>query len=206
MTSIETNQYAAAICGVLHNLYFHKPTAQFLAQFRQQPLLESWPQMAETGIHNSAIALMQASLEQESDDQIERDYYQLFIGPGDMQAYPWGSVYTDRENLLFGNTTQAWMAFLKRWQVSIELDEHQPQDHLGIILGVMGQLLENDQQRAVNELLTEHLMPWAPRLLECIETHANTGFYRGAGQLTAQLLQRLMSDRELTATQVVLFK
>ncbi|QIZ78259.1 TorD/DmsD family molecular chaperone [Ferrimonas lipolytica] len=206
MTQTDLLPYASAISGVLHNLYFNKPTTEFLADFRAGTLLRSWPQLGDATTHQHAIELIQSSLNELTDEQIERDYYRLFIGPGEMQAYPWGSVYTDRENLLFGASTQALLTFLQRWQVEVNLDSHQPHDHIGLLLGVLGQLLANEQLVAVDELLQQHLMPWAPRLLECIDMGANSGFYRGFGMLTQALLNRLMAERELTAHKVQLFK
>ena len=46
------------------------------------------------------------------DDDLMWEYRRLFIGPGAKPAPPWGSVYTDRECVVFGDTTlelRAWM-------------------------------------------------------------------------------------------------
>ena len=47
-----------------------------------------------------------------ADDDLTWEYRRLFIGPGAKPAPPWGSVYTDRECVVFGATTlelRAWM-------------------------------------------------------------------------------------------------
>ncbi|WP_028116485.1 TorD/DmsD family molecular chaperone [Ferrimonas senticii] len=206
MTSPATFANAAAICGVLHNLYFHKPTPAFLANFRDSELLASWPLLASEAEHQQALALISQSLAELTDEQIERDYYRLFVGPGEMLAYPWGSVYTDKENLLFGVTSIAFSQFLKRWQIELQLDSHQPLDHAGLMLGVLSQLLQGQHLQAVDELLSQHLMPWAPRWLACIEQGADSGFYRGMAQLTAQVLNALMQAQNLTADALPLYK
>ena len=33
------------------------------------------------------------------------EYRRLFVGPGHLPAPPWGSVYTDRECVIFGEAT-----------------------------------------------------------------------------------------------------
>ncbi|WP_298439474.1 molecular chaperone TorD family protein [uncultured Ferrimonas sp.] len=205
MDNKQQYQLASAACGVLHNLYFHRPNAEFVGQFSDGQMLAAWPQFGDDAAHQAAISAIQSALASTDVDGLERDYYRLFIGPGKMLAYPWGSVYTDRENLLFADSCQAFNRFCQRWQVQVSLDQHQPLDHIGIMLGILGQLLSNDQQAAVDELLTEHLMPWAPRMLSCVIEQADSNYYRGFAQLTAQLLQRLMMERGLSAKQVLLY-
>ncbi|MFI3246531.1 MAG: molecular chaperone TorD family protein [Ferrimonas sp.] len=196
----------SAISGVLHNLYFSVPTPTALALWRQGDLLASWPKLAAPAAHQAACQEMERSLQQDDDAVIERDHYRLFIGPGEMLAYPWGSVYRDRENLLFSSSAQAVQHFVERWQLTLTLAHHQPLDHIGLLLGMLSQLLANEQWQAVDELLQQHLMPWAPRFLECTQTHAQTGFYRGVAQLTSQFLQAIMAERQLAITPCPLYK
>ncbi|QIZ78031.1 TorD/DmsD family molecular chaperone [Ferrimonas lipolytica] len=206
MNEIELLPLAAATSGVLHNLYFAKPTEAFVNQFSDGELLQSWPQFGDEQAHRLAIKLITDSIVNDSAYEIERDYYQLFVGPGAMTAYPWGSVYTDKENLLFGATAVAFKEFCQRYGIELTLDHHQPLDHIGLVVGVLGSLLQNEQLQATDELLVEHLMPWAPRLLECVNGNAKTGFYRGFAMLTEQMLARLMAARELNPKELTLYK
>ncbi|QIZ76295.1 TorD/DmsD family molecular chaperone [Ferrimonas lipolytica] len=206
MNNSQFINYASAISGILHNLYFIKPTPEFLANFREPVFLNSWPTMGSVERHNLAIELIKRSLLTMSDKEIERDYYSLFIGPGAMKAYPWGSVYTDKENLLFGATCVAYTRFLRSWQIEINLDKNQPYDHIGLMLGVISELLNNNQLTALDKLLSVHLLPWSNRLLECIDIHANSGFYRGMAMLTSELLNALARRRKLTPSRVEIYK
>ncbi len=196
--------YAAAACGVLHNLFYQKPTPAFLAELADSGLLAQWPDFGQDP--DTALTEIRHSLEQDSFDTIERDYYQLFVGPGGMSAYPWGSVYTDKENLVFGDTTQAWLDFCQQQGLTFELAHNEPQDHIGLILAVLAQLFERGDEAAIRALLSDHLLPWSHRFLDAVATEARTGFYRGFSRLTALLLADWQRRLDVTPASLTLYR
>ncbi|GAA5186831.1 TorD/DmsD family molecular chaperone [Ferrimonas gelatinilytica] len=196
--------YAAAACGVLHNVFYPKPNPAFLAELTDSGLLAQWPGFGQDPA--DAVASILDSLKQDDFDAIERDYYQLFVGPGGMAAYPWGSVYTDKENLVFGDTTLAWQQFCQQQGLTFELDHNEPQDHIGLILAVLSQLFEQGDETAIMTLLSDHLLPWSHRFTEAVTTQAHTGFYRGFGQLTALLLADWQQRLEVTPAPLTLYR
>lgn len=207
MTHIEQYPLAAAVCGVLHNVFFNKPEAEFVSEIKQSGLLDSWPEFAEN--QNEAIAQIKASLEADDLAAIAKDYQALFFGPGPLLAYPWGSVYTDKEGLVFGQTTRDYMAFCQQQQLRFELPHNQPTDHFGLILAAMAELFSRAEQgndEPVKTLLADHFLPWSNAVLDAIDDNAQTGYYKGFSQLLRQLLAYWQKALALTPRDVILYK
>ncbi|MBY6187409.1 molecular chaperone TorD family protein [Marinobacter hydrocarbonoclasticus] len=196
--------YAAVACGVLHNVFYRKPSEAFLTELNAAELTAQWPRFGTDPA--PALAMIQSSLGNDEPDAIERDYYQLFIGPGPMAAYPWGSVYTDKENLVCGETTHAFIQFCREQGIAFELPHNEPEDHIGLVLAVLGQLFEAQDEAAIKALLAHHLLPWSHRVTEQMAEHAQTGFYRGFGELTAILLKDWQQALDVTPDKRVLHK
>ena len=181
---------SAAACGVLHNVFYLRPSELYLIEIRDCGLLDYWPGFSAGS--SQAIDSIKHSLIEDTVHEIERDYYRLFIGPGGMWAYPWGSVYTDRENQVFGETTQAFKDFCRRNGVEFSLEHAEPPDHVGLILGVLSVLFaameESGNPDFVAELMRDHLLPWLDRFTALVEEHATTGYFCGFVALLAGLV------------------
>lgn len=78
-----------------------------------------------------------------ADDDLTWEYRRLFIGPGAKPAPPWGSVYTDRECVVFGATTLELRAWMREHGVARTADEKTPEDHIGLMLALMAWLAQN---------------------------------------------------------------
>ncbi|SHI03392.1 TorD/DmsD family molecular chaperone [Ferrimonas marina] len=191
---------AAAACGVLHNVFYQKPSQALLDELSQTELLDHWPEFEQPVA--PAIALIRTALAEQDQTALEREHYRLFIGPGPMEAYPWGSVYTDKENLMFGETTRELEQFCRDKGIAFELTQREPVDHIGLILAILNHLFEQQDEEGVKVLLGQHLLPWSHRFIEAVEQANPSGYYRGFAQLLAILLadwqQRLaVQPREL---------
>ena len=78
-----------------------------------------------------------------ADDDLTWEYRRLFIGPGAKPAPPWGSVYTDRECVVFGATTLELRVWMREHGVARTADEKTPEDHIGLMLALMAWLAQN---------------------------------------------------------------
>ncbi|WP_229359787.1 TorD/DmsD family molecular chaperone [Ferrimonas aestuarii] len=197
--AIDTSMAVAAL-GVLHNVFYPKPTAAFLTELTDSQLLSAWPEIGDPKEIVEACGRIEQSIEKDGFDAIERDFYRLFIGPGTALAYPWGSVYTDRENLVCGQTMVNFKAFCRGNDIALQTEHTEPVDHIGLMLAVLVELLNRNDGAAVNELLSEHLMPWAPRLFELVLEHGTTDYMKGFAILAGQLLSALVESRGLIVT------
>ncbi len=198
---------AAAACGVLHNVFYFKPAADYLTEIRDSGLLIQWPDYGAR--RDEAVTAIQQSLAMDSFTAIERDYYQLYIGPGGMTAYPWGSVYTDNENLVCGDTTREFKQFCEVRGIRFDLEHSEPEDHIGLVAAALSRLFEqasiDGSSRDLAEMLADHVLPWSHRVLANSETHARTGYYRGFALLYAELLGHWRDALGVTPRELELF-
>lgn len=189
------------LARILHNVLFYDPTTDLIENLVEHKVIESWPTFSGSQTEIDAKTQIQAYLHAWSDDQtlaLKLDYGQLFYGPGEPSAVPWGSVYLSEKQLLNGESTQALMAFYQQQGVSFELDSNQPVDHLGLFFAVLdqmfGQLAIEENEALGNSLvilLQQHLLPWSERCLVLMNQHAQTNFYKGFASLTQAYLDEV---------------
>lgn len=118
-----------------------------------------------------------------ADDDLTWEYRRLFIGPGAKPAPPWGSVYTDRECVVFGATTLELRVWMREHGVARTADEKTPEDHIGLMLALMAWLAQN-QPADLNEFLGLHFLTWAGHFLDELADAAEHPFYEGLARLT----------------------
>lgn len=182
-------QLYAVVFGLLHRPFLAPPKQDWLSDGDIASAFQRWP-FADSA--DAATALANA-LESESQETIERDYYQLFIGPRAMKAPLNGSVYTDRDNLLFGQTCTEFSQFCQLHGIELDHQEGEASDNMGLMLGLLAHLLQH-RQDLVNELLSIHLLPWAGRVFELMAQHASTEFYRQLALICANTLVELSTS------------
>lgn len=118
-----------------------------------------------------------------ADDDLTWEYRRLFIGPGAKPAPPWGSVYTDRECVVFGATTLELRAWMREHGVARIADKKTPEDHIGLMLALMAWLAQN-QPADLGEFLSLHFLTWAGHFLDELADVAEHPFYEGLARLT----------------------
>lgn len=121
--------------------------------------------------------------------QLEHDY--LFSGVGDMPAPPWGSVYLDKEQVVFGDSMLEYRHFLKQHGLSFDQSQTEPEDHIGLMLMVLSMMLEQENDEAIRALLQTHLMTWFPLYQTRLESATTNDCYLGLVKFTTRLLHEL---------------
>lgn len=111
-------------------------------------------------------------------------YQRLFIGPHALPAAPWGSVYLDKENVLFGDSMLELRMWMRANGIAHQLLQNEPDDHIGTLLLLSAWLAEEGLEQKVDELLAWHLLPWVGRFLELFIEKSAHPFYQGLGELT----------------------
>ncbi|MCG9703250.1 molecular chaperone [Vibrio natriegens] len=165
---------------------------------KQLPDLLNWPD-------NNIISQLIASLPDLEIDELEYQYSVLFEGQGEMPCPPWGSVYLDKDNMVFGESTSDYRVFLRLHGLEIESEVREPEDQFGLMLFVLGQLLETGHSDAGMMLITEHLMPWGGRYLGLLSNNSVSEFYAILGQVTQVLFDVLQSEFEYSITSKPLY-
>ena len=167
--------------------FYYEPSdsriAGVLDFFRQPTWTEEWEIPLEEKACEKITALINQGLTQDLTEQ----YQNLFIGPNELVAPPWGSVYLDPECVIFGNSLLALRDFLNCHQIAFQAQQDEPEDHIGLMLMLAAYLAETRPHLLV-EFLSQHLLTWAPHFLTKLTNVENYPFYQGLAQLTLIVL------------------
>ena len=116
------------------------------------------------------------------------EYRRLFVGPAKKAAAPWGSVYTDRDQVVFGLSTLELREWLRKNGIEIRRGKsEEPEDHIGTMLELMAWLADN-RPELLGDYLQHHLLTWAPHFLVLMQNAAADAFFTGLAALTRSTL------------------
>lgn len=163
--------------------FYYEPSDSRIAgvlDFFRQP---TWTQEWEIPLEEKACEKITALINQGLTQDLTEQYQNLFIGPNELVAPPWGSVYLDPECVIFGNSLLALRDFLKRHQIAFQAQQDEPEDHIGLMLMLAAYLAETRPHLLV-EFLSQHLLTWTPHFLTKLANVENHPFYQGLAQLT----------------------
>ncbi|STW79496.1 oxidoreductase component of anaerobic dehydrogenases, Functional role page for Chaperone protein TorD [Klebsiella michiganensis] len=86
-----------------------------------------------SGPGRSRTAWRRSSLSK-TNEPLADAWQRLFIGPWALPAPPWGSVWLDKESLLFGDSTLALREWMRANGVGLSEQRAEPEDHFGTLL------------------------------------------------------------------------
>ena len=164
------------------------PAIKAFAALDVDAAAEEWP-FVEADDARGALALMKEGAQAGAQsDEVVWEYRRLFVGPAPKPAPPWGSVYTDRECVVFGGTCLE----LRQWmrEVGIERlgDEKDPEDHIGLMLLLVAWIAEH-RPEVLEGCLRLHVLPRSSHLLEELEDAAEQPLYKGLARLARMSLE-----------------
>ena len=159
-----------------------------------------WPFVVEDEARADLELMTSGLAKGVEDDDLVWEYRRLFIGPAPKPAPPWGSVYTDRECVVFGATTLELRAWMRAHGVQRASDARTPEDHIGLMLGLMAYLART-QPGDLDGFLRLHLLPWSSHLLSALEEAAEHPFYEGLALLANSSLEGIRQVRDLDVVQ-----
>ena len=192
MNDVQHNDALAFSARVLGALFYFAPDSALaeplVAALRDGEWAGQWPYPLENA---DALSTAFAS---HSDESLAEAWQRLFIGPSALPSPPWGSVWLDRENVLFGDSTLALRQWMRENAIAFDVEQNKPEDHFGTLLMLAAWLVENDRPEACEQLLAWHLLPWAPRFLKEFVEKANHPFFTALGQLAQHTLTQWQSQ------------
>jgi len=160
-----------------------------------------WPSPGEVGPAFDAMAPLAAD-STETRAALHAAFRDLFVGPAALPAPPWGSVYLDQEKVLFGTSTFSLNAFLDRNAITFRDPDNGPKDHFGTLCWIAAWLASKDRMDVFDELMSEHVLPWAFLYLDELKTaalamapdnHAAV-FYAAAADLASTTLAAIKAE------------
>lgn len=157
-----------------------------------------WPFVEEAEARRCLTLMHEGALQREADggEALKWEYRRLFVGPQSLPVPPWGSVYTDRDCVVFGESTVALRAWMRSHGIERLNDERDPEDHIGLVLA-MAAWLAGEKPELVGEFLRLHVLPWSGHMLAQLEKAADHPFYKGLAAIARASLDGMEEAFEL---------
>lgn len=162
--------------ALLAVLLAKSPDAELLTRLERLEGDES-----EIGRAHTVLADAAASV---NGQQVEREYFDVFIGVGRGELLPYASYY------LTGFLHERPLARLRGdlFLLGIEKNEDNPdpEDHIAFLCEIMAGIISKRFPAPVGadrEFFEKHLKPWAGRLFADLEAAESARFYRSVGKL-----------------------
>ncbi|MBL5964818.1 Tat proofreading chaperone DmsD [Lelliottia amnigena] len=141
-----------------------------------------------------------------TDETLPEAWQRLFIGPWALPAPPWGSVWLDRESVLFGESTLALRQWMRDNGITFDMPQNEPEDHFGTMLMLAAWLSEKGHEDACDQLLAWHLLPWSQRFLTVLRENARHPFYVGIAELAQMTLVDWQSRLPIPVIEKTLYR
>ena|SRR5690554_215439 len=204
---LEVRQY---VYSFLSTTFRCPPKAEQLEIILQEGIFLDFPLELEEDNYTQALQTLEIWAKEQSQADIKdvctslnRDYTQLFVGPGHLPAPPWESVYRSEEKLTFGEHTLAVRKWYARHGLEFVNKNAEPDDHFGLELEFLAYLINNQYQaledgevQKASELaqeqlafLEEHLLQWSNAFTQDVINNAQTKYYQGLAQLAQSFLE-----------------
>ena len=172
------------------------PSFSAMAALDPAAAAAEWP-FADGDEAHAALRLMADGLAAGAGDgALVWEYRRLFVGPAPKPAPPWGSVYTDRECVVFGASTLALRAWMRERGIARLVDDKTPEDHIGLMLALMA-WIARERPADLDAYLREHLLTWSSHFLDQLAEAADQPFYEGLARLTKASLEGIRQARGL---------
>jgi TorA maturation chaperone TorD len=172
----ETDRARAGEYALLAALLSHSPDADMIVR-----LVNLGGDATQLGAAHAALRCAAASMKPE---QIEREYFDLFVGLGGGELFPYASYYLT--GYLHGRPLARLRETLK--QIGLERIDGQsePEDHVGILFEVMAGLASGQiiaPGGTDRNIFENHLKPWIGRFFSDLERVESANFYSCVGSL-----------------------
>ena len=188
---------------------FYEPEKDF---FLEEKLCENLTSLlAATGCLDAAAAAekMTAALTESDQRTLLVEHARLFVGPFELTAPPYGSVYLEKGRRLMGDST---LAVQKMYHdAGLDLEAKDAPDHIAFELEFLHYLCQceleaagRDDHAAVQEFrrqqatfYSRYLAPWVPDFCAAIRNGTECGFYSALAECLETFIEGTASRFEL---------
>ncbi len=191
------------VSEVLGPLFLHDPSKgsldDLLAAFATanvEEMAASWPFVDESLAADCLANMVEGLQEGPHAEALMWEYRRMFVGPKHMPVPPWGTVYTDREQVLFGPANVALHTWMNRNGVQRLAQDHMPDDHIGLLISLLG-WVANNRPSVLDEFLREHVLTWSSHYFDLFIEMCEHPFYRGMAGLAKASLEGMAAERDI---------
>lgn len=160
--------------ALLGSLLLRAPNAQLLQALGNVRVDASPLGMAHAQLGEAARAA--------TAEQVEREFFNLFIGLGRGELLPYASYYLT--GFLHERPLARLRGDLAPLGIARAEGNPEPEDHLGALCEIMAGLIDRSFPGPAGtdeRIFTKHLAPWAPRFFADLERAQSAAFYRHVG-------------------------
>ena len=181
----------------LFSIMFYDPRETFLKEPEIVKLLGELLVTVDPSFNDSAKELI-AGLAEVEETELVLDYSALFIGPYQLQAPPYGSVYLDKSKRLNDESSEEVANVYRQFGLDVDSSMKEPADHIAIELEFMHTaliMLDNSEESEklgliLTEFETMYLKPFATQMCDLMVKNASTTLYRSVGKLLGRWLAK----------------
>jgi len=197
-TSVNRNrQYAT--CFKLLAVFFYEPEMEL---WEQEDIPSRFTEEMNQTVPGALPAAnrMRQALTSIDEEQMRVDYAALFVGPFELLAPPYGSVYMERAKRIMGDSTIAVLDLYR--EAGLMVDVKEAPDHIAIELeflhylyGIKAKALQDgDREKEIRteelrvHFLDTYFMPWIHHFCRRLQTGTENLFYKNLADCLALLV------------------
>lgn len=175
----------------LISLIYGSPTdgLEEILTYLDQTLINLKPELISMVSEMKSLSDSKSKLE-----DLTVDYAKLFIGPFDLLAPPYGSIYLDGQRRVMGDSTMEVLHLYRQAGLNVSDEFKAPPDHIITELEFMYYLISKyietgDEQwlQRKEEFFINYLSKWIEDFTNRIQENAQNPFYKNLAQLTLWL-------------------
>lgn len=191
------NERGRGDCYRLLSACFYLPKKEL---YLEEGLFENLSMLLKTVCPDAAVvsAEMGKAIQKYSDQDLAVEYAKLFVGPFELKAPPYGSIYLDKERRVMGDSTMEVIRMYQEEGLSIDKDCKELPDHIAIELEFMNYLIDREIDTCVKSklddaikdlknqeiFLKKYLGAWISNFSKAIIENSNNPFYISLAKCT----------------------
>lgn len=191
----------------IFSLLYDGKIDEALEIMRESELLQRFADYTENEQISSGSSQVIKEIDENKDNNDYKDFIldehqRLFVGPDEILAPLWESVYKTKDKLLFGEIELGVRKFYN--SAGLYIKGNEPADYLPLELSFMSRLcnvyeeynLENINKNLIKQydFLKEHLLSWISLWTEDVNKNAEIQFWKGFAQLTEGWLENDLDE------------
>ena len=210
------NERGRGDCYRLLSACFYLPKKEL---YLEESLFENLSMLLKTVCPDAAVVSteMGKAIQKYSDQDLAVEYAKLFVGPFELKAPPYGSVYLDKERRVMGDSTMEVIRMYQEEGLSIDKDCKELPDHIAVELEFMNYLIYREIDTCVKSklddaikdlknqeiFLKKYLGTWVPGFSKAIIENSNNHFYINLAKCTAVFIKTDMDHISSTLKKIL---